>query len=77
MILKVILCLFKGHDVNPKESLVGDVMICSGNWLCKCHRCGLYVMHDGGISGKSIIMTRKSAERIAREFHEEFGRGEE
>lgn len=73
MIFKAILCLFKGHDIDPKESLVGDIMICSNNWLCRCHRCRLYVMHDGAISGKSIVVTKRSAEKIAKEFREEMG----
>lgn len=47
MILKSIICIFKGHDINPDESIVGDIMIDKRNWLCKCHMCGLYEMHDG------------------------------
>ena len=61
MLIKAIICLFKGHDVNPDESILGDVMKDKRNWLCQCHRCGLYEMHDGAISGMSITLTKKEA----------------
>ena len=47
------ICAIKGHDINPKESLVDDIMINKRNWLCKCHRCNWYVMHDGATSGNA------------------------
>lgn len=68
MIIKAIICLFKGHDVNPDESIVGDVMTDKRNWLCKCHRCGLYEMHDGAILNRSITLTRKGAYQTKRDF---------
>ena len=68
MILKAIICLFKGHDINPDESIVGDIMIDKRNWLCKCHRCGLYEMHDGAISQATITLTESSALRTKMEL---------
>ena len=71
MILKGIICLFKGHDIDPDESIVGDIMIDKRNWLCKCHRCGLYEMHDGAISQETITLTESSALRIKMELERE------
>jgi len=71
MILKAVVCLFKGHDVDPEESIVGDIMRDKRNWLCKCHRCGLYEMHDGAISGLSITLTKSEAMRTKLEFERE------
>lgn len=68
MILKAVICLFKGHDINPNESIVGDIMIDKRNWLCKCHRCGLYEMHDGAISNLNVTMTKSRAYRTKMEF---------
>lgn len=68
MILKAVICLFKGHDINPDESIVGDIMIDKRNWLCKCHRCGLYEMHDGAISNLNVTMTKSRAYRTKMEF---------
>lgn len=68
MILKAIICLFKGHDIDPDESIVADIMIDKRNWLCKCHRCGLYEMHDGAILNKSITLTKSQAMRERMEF---------
>ena len=68
MILKSIICLFKGHDINPDESIIGDIIIDKRNWLCKCHRCGLYEMHDGAISNLTITLTESKALRIKTEF---------
>ena len=68
MILKAIICLFKGHDIDPDESIVRDFMIDKRNWLCKCHRCGLYEMHDGAISQGSITLTKSQALRTKMEF---------
>ena len=68
MILKAIICLFKGHDVDPDESIVGDIMIDKRNWLCKCHRCGLYEMHDGAMSQMTITLTKSQALRTKMEF---------
>lgn len=66
-----IICLFKGHDIDPEESIVSDLMHDKRNWLCKCHRCGLYEMHDGAILQKSITITERSAKRTRLEFAQE------
>ena len=66
MIIKAVICFFNGHDVNPDESIIGDVMIDKRNWLCKCHRCGLYEMHDGAIS-----LTKGQAYRTKMEFEQD------
>ena len=68
MILKAVVCLFKGHDINPEESIVKDIMIDKRNWLCKCHRCGLYEMHDGAISNMTLTLTKSQAFRTKMEF---------
>jgi hypothetical protein len=68
MILKAIICLFKGHDIDPDESIVRDIMIDKRNWLCKCRRCGLYEMHDGAISQGTITLTKRQALRAKMEF---------
>lgn len=68
MIVKAIVCLFKGHDIDPDESIVGDIMKDKRNWLCKCHRCGLYEMHDGAISNKTITLTESQALRTKMKF---------
>lgn len=68
MIIKAIICLFVGHDIDPDESIVGDIMIDKRNWLCKCHRCGLYEMREGAISGGRITLTRRMALRTKMEF---------
>lgn len=67
-LLKAFICLFKGHDINPDESIVGDVMKDKRNWLCQCHRCGLYEMHDGAICNSSITLTKSQAFRTKMEF---------
>lgn len=67
-LLKAFICLFKGHDINPDESIVGDVMKDKRNWLCQCHRCGLYEMRDGAISNSSITLTKSQAFRTKMEF---------
>lgn len=68
MILKAFVCLFKGHDIDPNESIIGDIMKDKRNWLCKCHRYGLYEMHDGAISNKTITLTKSQALRTKMEF---------
>ena len=67
-IIKSIICLFKGHDINTSESLVKDYMLDSRNWLCECHRCGLYEMHDGATSGLSVTLTKRGAYKKRDEF---------
>ena len=68
MILKAVVCIFKGHDIDPEESIVKDIMIDKRNWLCKCHRCGLYEMHDGAISNMTLTLTKSQAFRTKREL---------
>lgn len=68
MIIKTIICMFKGHDIDPDESIVGDIMIDKRNWLCKCHRCGLYEMHDGAILNATITLTKSQAYRTKMEL---------
>lgn len=67
-IIKSIICLFKGHVINTFESLVKDYMHDSRNWLCECHRCGLYEMHDGATSGLSVTLTKREAYKKRDEF---------
>ena len=67
-LLKAIICLFKGHDINPDESIVRDIMKDKRNWLCQCHRCGLYEMRDGAISGMSVILTKREAYKVKKDF---------
>lgn len=66
-ILKFPICVIKGHDINPNETITPS-MHDKRNWLCRCHRCGLYEMHDGATSGISITLTAKSAKRTAMDF---------
>lgn len=68
MWIKAIICMFKGHDVDPDESIVKDTMIDKRNWLCQCHRCGLYEMHDGAISNTNITLTKSQAYRTKMEL---------
>lgn len=72
-ILMYPVCLFAGHNINTEESIVKDIMLDKRNWLCKCHRCGLYIMHDGATSGLTVAMTRRSAMKIKKELEDFFG----
>lgn len=67
-------CFFTGHCIIDKnESIVNGIMHDERNFLCKCQRCGLYVMHDGAISGLTIrFMSEKEAFRIKRDFENTF-----
>lgn len=67
-LLKAIICLFEGHDIDPDESIVSGVMKDKRNWLCQCRRCGLYEMRDGAISGMSITLTKKEAYIVKRDI---------
>ena len=69
-LLKAVICQFKGHDINPDESII--VMRDKRNWLCQCHRCGLYEMHDGAISGESVILTKRDAYKVKRDIEYQF-----
>ena len=70
-ILKSIICVFKEHDVDPEESIVKDIMYDPRNWLCKCHRCGLYEMHDGAILNSSVTLTESEALRVKMDLERE------
>lgn len=72
--IKAIKCHFAGHIIDTSESLVKTYMIDDRNWLCKCHRCGVYIMHDGAMSGMSVPMTKKQALETAAEFIAEIHR---
>ena len=72
MLVKAVICLFKGHNVDPDESIIDDeYMYDKRNWLCRCHRCGLYLAHDGAISQMSILMTKKGAYRFKRDYEQD------
>ena len=75
MILKSIICHFKGNDINPEENIA--IFVDKRDWLCKCHRCGLYEMHDGAISDLSITVTEKTAMKIKRDLEVEMAKFEE
>ena len=65
-LFKAIICQFKGHDINPDESIID--MRDKRNWLCQCHRCGLYEMRDGAISGMSVVLTERDAYKIKKDY---------
>jgi len=67
-LLKAIICRYKGHDIDPDESIVSGAVKDKRNWLCQCHRCGLYEMHDGAISGNSVTLTEKEAYEVKRDL---------
>lgn len=64
--LKAVICLFKGHDIDPDESIVSGFP--KNDWLCQCHRCGLYEMRDGAISGMSVTLTKKEAYEVKKDL---------
>ena len=70
-ILKYPVCLIKGHDIDLNENIMADIISDKRNWLCPCHRCGLYEMHDGAISGMTITITEAEAKRVKRETQSE------
>lgn len=63
--MKFLICLFKKHTLEP--SIVNT--ICKNNWLKRCSRCGLYLMH-GDIG--TVILTKKQAMKIKAEYEKEF-----
>ncbi len=65
--IKSIVCLFKGHKINPKESIIRDCMINPYNLLCPCHRCGMYVAYDHS-SGITLTYTKRGAEKLKSDF---------
>lgn len=63
--MKFLKCIFKGHQLE--KSIVNTIN--SNNWLKRCSRCGLYLMH--GDIGK-VILTKRQAMKIKKEFEKEF-----
>ncbi len=72
-LLKAFICLFLGHDIDPDESIVSGVVKDKRNWLCQCHRCGLYEMRDGAISGMSVTLTKREAYIVKRDIEYQIG----
>lgn len=68
MKIKAIICAFKGHEIDPEESITQTQDI--RNYLCKCKRCGLYEMHDA-LTNTSITISEKEAYRFKEEFESE------
>ena len=71
MKLKAIICLIKGHDIDTDESIISETMRDKRNWLCKCKRCGYYLMHDGALSGLTILLNEKEAYQLKQDFENE------
>lgn len=74
MKLKVIICLIKGHNIDRNESIVSATMMDKRNWLCRCKRCGYYLMHDGAGSGLTILLNEKEAYQIKNDFEKDVAR---
>ena len=66
MLIKVIMCAVFGHKFE-EPSIVNT--LCSDNWLKRCSRCGLYIMHG---SLGSVHLTKRLAYKVKREFEAEF-----
>ena len=66
MRIKAIKCMFVGHVIEPSENIVADIIHDKRNWICKCHRCGLYLMHDGANSGITVTMSEKTARWVRK-----------
>ena len=62
-IVKGIACLIVGHNTKDSESIVNT--ICADNWIKRCNRCGLYVMH--GASG-SVTLSERQALKEKKEY---------
>lgn len=71
--IKYLVCIIKGHEINPKESVMFDVMVNPNNLLCPCHRCGFYYMYDSS-SGIGITLTKRQAYKTKQEFIDTFER---
>lgn len=67
-LIKYPLCVFKGHMLDT-PSIID--FIDSGNYLKRCSRCGLYHARSS-LSGISITVSKRDAEKWKREFDEEF-----
>lgn len=66
MRIKAIKCVFVGHVVDLSENIVADIIHDKRNWICKCHRCGLYLLHDGANSGMTVTISEKMARRVRK-----------
>lgn len=66
--IRRIACHLKGHKIDPSESIVKEWIKDPRNYLCKCHRCGKYVMHDGAISRMTIVLNEEQAMSVKREI---------
>ena len=71
MILKRIICGFKGHDPDPDDDLIAGFTNEPRNWMRRCKRCGRYVMHDGAISGITLTLSEKEARQAAKDLEAE------
>ena len=75
MKLKAIICFIKGeHDIDTDESIINAPMMDKRNWLCRCKRCGYYLMHDGAMSGLTILLNEKEAYQIKNDFEDDIAR---
>ena len=73
-IFKAIVCKMKGHVVDPEKDniMVFQTIKCdSRNWICKCKRCGVYIMHDGALSGMSVTISKKEAFKIKEDYKQD------
>lgn len=65
MRMRIFECTFKGHKI--KENMINPIY--SVYRLGRCNRCGFYVM-QGEIG--SVIVTKRNALKIKRDFEEKF-----
>lgn len=63
--MKYLMCIFKKHKLEP--SIVNTIS--KNNWIKRCSRCGLYLMH-GDIG--TVILTKKQAMKIKDEYEKVF-----
>ena len=63
--MKNLKCLFIGHKLE--KSIVNTMN--SNNWLKRCSRCGLYLMH-GDIG--TVILTKSQAMKVKEDFENQF-----
>lgn len=71
-IFKAIICKIKGHDIERDDDILQLVSYMTDddrNWICKCRRCGRYILHDGAGSGMTVAISKKEAYRM-REYYE-------
>ena len=74
MILKRIICGFKGHEPDPDDDLIAGIMNDPRNWMRRCKRCGCYLIHDGAISGLTVTLSESEAKQEAEELRREVER---